>query len=450
MDRILIIDDDDSTRESLSTYLSENGYEAFTAEGGLKGVEECKSKNPDLIICDINMPDINGLEVLKRVKEFDELIQVIIITAYDDMESTISAMQLGAYDYIEKPVDIVKLSIILKRALENRKLSKKLESYLPDKNPERELFNTLVGKSQVMREIYKRIGQASSTRITVLIQGESGTGKELIARIIHNSGITKDQPFIAINCTALPENLLESELFGHVKGAFTDAIKDKKGKFELAGEGTIFLDEISEMSFNLQAKLLRVLQELVFERVGGETLLQMKARVIAATNSNLAELVRTGKFREDLYYRLNVFTIYPPPLRERKEDIELLVKHFLQKINYTLHKNVKKIPDDVMEILKNHAWKGNVRELENVLMQAIVLSKGDVLEKENLLLKGIDGTELQANKVGGNITLEELERSHITTVLANNNWDVKKTCKTLGVSKATLYRKIDEYKLQKK
>lgn len=450
MDRILIIDDDDSTRESLSTYLSENGYEAFTAEGGLKGVEECKSKNPDLIICDINMPDINGLEVLKRVKEFDELIQVIIITAYDDMESTISAMQLGAYDYIEKPVDIVKLSIILKRALENRKLSKKLESYLPDKNPERELFNTLVGKSQVMREIYKRIGQASSTRITVLIQGESGTGKELIARIIHNSGITKDQPFIAINCTALPENLLESELFGHVKGAFTDAIKDKKGKFELAGEGTIFLDEISEMSFNLQAKLLRVLQELVFERVGGETLLQMKARVIAATNSNLAELVRTGKFREDLYYRLNVFTIYPPPLRERKEDIELLVKHFLQKINYTLHKNVNKIPDDVMEILKNHAWKGNVRELENVLMQAIVLSKGDVLEKENLLLKGIDGTELQANKVGGNITLEELERSHITTVLANNNWDVKKTCKTLGVSKATLYRKIDEYKLQKK
>lgn len=450
MDRILIIDDDDSTRESLSTYLSENGYETFTAEGGLKGVEECKSKNPDLIICDINMPDINGLEVLKRVKEFDELIQVIIITAYDDMESTISAMQLGAYDYIEKPVDIVKLSIILKRALENRKLSKKLESYLPDKNPERELFNTLVGKSQVMREIYKRIGQASSTRITVLIQGESGTGKELIARIIHNSGITKDQPFIAINCTALPENLLESELFGHVKGAFTDAIKDKKGKFELAGEGTIFLDEISEMSFNLQAKLLRVLQELVFERVGGETLLQMKARVIAATNSNLAELVRTGKFREDLYYRLNVFTIYPPPLRERKEDIELLVKHFLQKINYTLHKNVKKIPDDVMEILKNHAWKGNVRELENVLMQAIVLSKGDVLEKENLLLKGIDGTELQANKVGGNITLEELERSHITTVLANNNWDVKKTCKTLGVSKATLYRKIDEYKLQKK
>lgn len=450
MDRILIIDDDDSTRESLSSYLSEQGYETFTADCGIRGVDECKSKNPDLIISDINMPDINGLEVLKRVKEFDELIQVLIITAYDDMESTITAMQLGAYDYIEKPVDIVKLGIIIKRALENRNLSRKLASYLPDKSPEREMFNTLVGKSQVMREIYKKIGQASSTRITVLIQGESGTGKELIARIIHNSGITKDQPFIAINCTALPENLLESELFGHVKGAFTDAIKDKKGKFELAGEGTIFLDEISEMTFNLQAKLLRVLQELVFERVGGESLLQMKARVIAATNSNLSELVKSGKFREDLYYRLNVFTIYPPSLRDRRDDIELLVKHFLHKINYTLHKNVNKIPENVMEILKNHVWKGNVRELENVLMQAIVLSKGDVLEKENLLLKGIENEELNINKIGGDLSLEELERRHITGVLMNNNWDLKKSCQTLGLSKATLYRKIEEYKLQKK
>ncbi|MBN1633946.1 MAG: sigma-54-dependent Fis family transcriptional regulator [Ignavibacteria bacterium] len=450
MDRILIIDDDDSTRESLSTYLTEVGYETFSANCGIKGVEETKSKNPDLIICDINMPDINGLEVLKKVKEFDELIQVIIITAYDDMNSTISAMQLGAYDYIEKPVDIVKLGIIMKRALENRTLSRKLESYLPEKNAEAELFNTLVGKSQLMREIYKKIGQASSTRITVLIQGESGTGKELIARIIHNSGITKEQPFIAINCTALPENLLESELFGHVKGAFTDAIKDKKGKFELANEGTIFLDEISEMSFNLQAKLLRVLQELVFERVGGESLLQMKARVIAATNSNLAELVHSGKFREDLYYRLNVFTIYPPPLRERKDDIELLVKHFIQKINYTLHKNVNKVPRDVMDILKNHPWKGNVRELENVLMQAVVLSKGDVLEKENLLLKGLDSSDLNSPKIGGNITLEEIEKKHITSILINNNWDLKKSCQMLGISKATLYRKIDEYKLSKK
>jgi len=449
MQKILIVDDDESTRESLSSYLTEVGYKSFVADCGLAGVREVKRYSPDLVISDINMPDINGLELLKRIKEHDSLIQVIIITAYDDMNSTISAMQLGAYDYIEKPVDIMRLTLTIKRALDNREMSKKLESYTPEVNADTAFFTTLVGKSQAMREIYKKIGQASSNRVTVLIQGESGTGKELIARIIHNSGVTKDEPFIAINCTALPENLLESELFGHVKGAFTDAIKDKKGKFELANEGTIFLDEISEMSFNLQAKLLRVLQEHVFERVGGENLIEMKARVVAATNSNLAELVSEGKFREDLFYRLNVFTVFPPPLRERKEDIELLVKHFVKKINHTLHKNVYKVPKDVMELLKNHTWEGNVREIENVLMQAIVLSKGDVIEKDNLLLKGVEAKQDKVKKIGGHLTLSELEKLHVSSVLDNNNWDLKITCNILGISKATLYRKIEEYKLMK-
>jgi DNA-binding NtrC family response regulator len=447
--RIIVIDDDESSRESISSYLKDLDFETYSAEDGFKGIELVKQKNPDLVITDINMPGMNGLEVLKKIKEFDNLIQVIVITAYDDMNSTITAMQQGSYDYLEKPIDILRLKHSIKRALENRQLSQKLESYTPEENENVEITHTLIGKSPQMREIYKKIGQASATRVTVLIQGESGTGKELVARIIHNSGITKSEPFIAINCTALPETLLESELFGHMKGSFTDAVKDKRGKFELAGEGTIFLDEISEMSFNLQAKLLRVLQEHLFERVGGETQLQMKARIIAATNKDLMELVKENKFREDLFYRLNVFTIYPPSLRSRKEDIELLVRHFLIKINTMLHKNVRKIPEDVLNILKNHEWKGNVRELENTLMQAIVLSKGDVLEKENLLLSDIQKENSAEGLVGSNIKLEDLERKHIEIILNKTEGDIRAASEILGISRATLYRKIDQYKITK-
>ena len=450
MAKILIIDDDESTRLTLSSYLSEDlKYETFTADCGIKGVELAKKINPDLIISDINMPDINGLEVLKQIKEFDELIQVIIITAFDDMNSTIAAMQKGAYDYLEKPVDINRLKISIQRSLENRQMSQRLQTVSPQLNRDYELKNTMIGKSNSMREIWKKLGQASNTRVTVLVQGESGTGKELIAKIIHSSGITKNDPFVAINCTAMPETLLESELFGHVKGAFTDANKDKRGKFELAGEGTIFLDEISEMSFNLQAKLLRVLQEHEFYRVGGEGVLPMKARVIAATNSDIQSLVALGKFREDLFYRLSVFTIFMPPLRERRDDIEILVKHFLEKINLTLHKNVRKIPDSVMKILKSHDWKGNVRELENTLMQAVVLAKSDVIEKEDILLRQTISPVGSEFCIGGDITLEELETQHIKTILEKTSGDIKSACKILGISKATIYRKIDLYKISK-
>lgn len=449
MAKIIIIDDDESTRETLSTYLNELEYETYSADCGRKGVELVKKINPDLVISDVNMPDITGLEVLKQIKEFDELIQVIIITAFDDMNTTIMAMQKGAYDYLEKPVDINRLKISIGRSLENRKMSQRLEAIMPTGTVDIDMNNVIVGKSTIMREIFKKIGQASASRVTVLIQGESGTGKELIAKTIHSSGITKGLPFIAINCTAMPEALLESELFGHVKGAFTDAVKDKRGKFELAGEGTIFLDEISEMSINLQAKLLRVLQEHEFERVGGETVIPMKARVISATNCDLHKLVEKGKFREDLFYRLSVFSITPPPLRDRREDIELLIKHFIEKININLHRTVRKIPDDVMKMLKMHDWKGNVRELENTLMQAVVLSKGDVLEKDSILLRQ---SEINRNidiNVGSNITVEELEKAHIKTILEKTNWDIKTSCDLLGISKATIYRKIDSYKLRK-
>ncbi len=448
MQKILLIDDEIGALESLASWFEELGYNTHKASTGIEGVRIAKKINPDVVVTDIKMPDISGMEVLQQLKEYDEMIQVIMVTAFDDMETTIKAMQMGAYDYLAKPLDIKRLEMTVKRALENRRMSQKLELFSPSNAVESDYNNMIIGKTPIMTEIYKKIGKASASKVTVLIQGESGTGKELIARIIHSSGVTKDQPFVAINCTALPENLLESELFGHVKGSFTDAIKDKRGKFELAGEGTVFLDEISEMSFNLQAKLLRVLQEHEFERVGGENVIPLKARVIAATNKELQKIVDEGLFREDLFYRLTVFTIFSPPLRDRKNDIEHLVKFFIEKINKKLHKNVRKIPKDVLELLKNHEWKGNVRELENTLMQAIVLSKGDVVEMENVLLRKNNTDEYKDMIKNANLPLEDLEKTYIKRILDKTGWNVKDACEILKVSKATIYRKIEQYALK--
>ncbi len=451
MEKILVIDDDQSIRKTLTSYLKKQNYEVLSADNGKAGIDIVKSELPDLVITDIRMPGADGFEVLNNVKEIDPHIHVIIITAFDDMQTTVKAMQQGAYDYIEKPLEIENLKITIKRALENKKLSDKLNTFVNEKTEEYLVGNTLIGKTPQMRQVYKKIGQVSSSRVTVLIEGESGTGKELVARAIHYSGVTKTHPFVAVNCTALTESLLESELFGHVKGAFTGSIRDKKGKFELAGEGTIFLDEISEISPNLQVKLLRILQQKEFEKVGGELLIPMKARIIAATNKNLNELVKAGKFREDLYFRLKVFSIDIPPLRERIEDIPFLVSHFLNKINLELHKNVNKIPEEVMELLKNNYWVGNVRELENTLMQAVVLSSDDVLLKENILLR--KSGQLSAMPEDNQsiktefISLEELEKRHIKNILEALKWDKNKAHKILGISLPTLYSKIEHYKL---
>ncbi len=451
MEKILVLDDDQSIRKTLTSYLKKQGYEVLSADNGNAGIEIVKNELPDLVITDIRMPGADGFEVLKIVKEIDPHIHVIIITAFDDMHSTVKAMQQGAYDYIEKPLEIDNLKITIQRALGNKRLSDQLDTIVNEKSEEYLLENTLIGKTSQMRQVYKKIGQVSSNRVTVLIEGKSGTGKELVARAIHYSGVTKAHPFVAVNCTALSESLLESELFGHVKGAFTGSIKDKKGKFELAGEGTIFLDEISEISTSLQVKLLRILQQKEFEKVGGEVLIPMKARIIAATNKNLNELVKAGKFREDLFFRLKVFSISIPPLRERSDDIPVLVSHFLNKINLELHKNVNKIPEEVMEMLKSHYWVGNVRELENTLMQAVVLSSDDVLLKENILLRKSE----QADSANENIqsvktefiTIEELEKRHIKNILTAVQWDKNKAHKILGISLPTLYSKIEHYKL---
>ncbi|MGE5409319.1 MAG: sigma-54-dependent transcriptional regulator [Clostridiales bacterium] len=447
MEKILIIDDDESIRKTITNYLKRQGYEVLSAPDGIKGFETAEKEQIDLVISDIRMPGLNGLEVLEKVKAMDSHIQVILITAHDDMQSTVMAMQKGAYDYIEKPLEIERLKVAVKRALENKQLSEQLSSFITIESSAYNLENTIVGKTPEMKDVYKKIGQVSSSKVTVLISGESGTGKELVARSIHYSGMTKNYPFVAVNCTALSETLLESELFGHVKGSFTGAMRDKKGKFELAGEGTIFLDEISEISPQLQVKLLRVLQAREFERVGGEVSIPMKARIVAATNKDLSTLISEGKFREDLYYRLKVVDIEIPPLRKRSEDIPLLVNHFLGKINAELHKNVNKVPEDVMEMLKEHEWTGNVRELENTLMQAVVLTQGDVLLKENILVRKSE--ESAQTDYSDSLSLSEVEKIHIKRVLNANNWNKQRTAEVLQISVPTLYSKMNQYKIPK-
>ena len=446
MERIIIIDDDQSIRETLTNFLKRQGFTVYAAENGEQGLDLIKRFTPDLVISDYKMPEMTGVEVLEKLKLIDPSIHFIMITAFDDMQTTVEAMQKGAYDFIEKPLEIEKLKLTIKRALDNKKLSDKLETIIEEKSETYKLKNILIGKASAMKEIYKKIGQLSNNRVTVLIQGESGTGKELVARAVHYSGTTNNSPFVPVNCTALTETLLESELFGHVKGAFTGSIRDKKGKFELAGEGTIFLDEIFEISPSLQIKLLRVLQEKEFERVGGESTIPLKARIIAATNKNLQKLVVDGKFREDLFYRLNVVTINIPPLRERRKDIPLLVNHFLNKINNELHKSVTKIPDSLMQMLVSHEWVGNVRELENSLMQAVVLSKGDVIEAENILLRETEKHHYDFENFL-NYSLSDVEKLHIQRVLDAVKWDKPKAAKILGISLPTLYSKIQNYEI---
>jgi len=446
MNKLLIIDDDEALRETLKLYFKNDGFEIFVADGGKSGLNKLEEVNPDVVLCDIKMPDMSGLEVLDKIKEFDESIQVIMITAFNDVSSTISAMQKMAFDYITKPLDIPSLKIKLKKALEIRNISDELSEFVLNDSLETKNGKSLVGKSPAMQEIYKYIGQLSLNKLTVLLQGDSGTGKEMIARVVHESG-SKNKPFVAVNCSALMETLLESELFGHVHGAFTGAIRDKKGKFELAGDGTIFLDEISEMSLSVQSKLLRVLQEKEFEKIGGETSIKMNARIIAASNKNLEKLVKEGKFREDLYYRLKVFTINVPSLNERREDIPLLVMHFIDMLNKEVHKNIKKIPYDVMESMQNHSWVGNVRELENTLRQAVVLCKSDVLDKDSILLSKPKPDHLPDYDY--HMSLDQVEKKHIKYVLDNLNWDKRNAIKILGISKPTLYSKLQKYDIQK-
>lgn len=456
MPKILVIDDDSSICETLELYLAEEGYEVHTALTGTDGLNKAVEVLPDVVILDIRLPDIDGFTVLEDLKEDGEETRVIMITAHHDMDTTIKAMKEGAFDYIHKPINIDELDIAIQKALASLEMGKKINGLLME--PSRDFkVGDIIGMGKGMREVFKTIGVVSQSRTTVLIQGESGTGKELIAKVIHNN-TSSDEPYIAINCSAIVDTLLESELFGHEKGSFTGAISRKLGKFELARYGTVFLDEISEMSINLQAKLLRVLQEMEFERVGGKDRVAVNARIIAATNKDLKKLVSEGKFRDDLYYRLNIVAVNIPPLRERREDIPSLVDYLLRKINYDLHKKIVGVSDEIMDIFLKYDWPGNIRELENLLVRAAVVAKGQVLVKEDFpdLLGNLTGGEVQ-DKVPGVVgggedredlefgTIDEIEEKHIRNVIGKTGKNKGEICKILGISRPTLERKLEKY-----
>src|SRR5512137_213705 len=421
MSKILVIDDDRSICETLDLYLTEEGYEVVTAATGTEGLNKFVETSPDVVILDIRLPDVDGFTVLEDLREDDENVKVIMITAHHDMDSTITAMKNGAFDYIHKPVNVDELDMAIRKAVKSLEMEKKIDGLLME--PSRGFkVGDIIGGGTGMREIFKMIGIVSQSRTTVLIQGESGTGKELIAKVIHNN-TSPDEPYIAVNCSAIVETLLESELFGHEKGSFTGAFARKLGKFELARFGSVFLDEISEMSVNLQAKLLRVLQEMEFDRLGGKDRIRVHARIIAATNKDLKTLVREGKFRDDLYYRLNIVSINLPPLRSRRQDIPQLIDYLLAKINLDLHKKIIGVSGEVMEIFMNYNWPGNVRELENLLVRACVVAKGQVLgvsdfpelgkEEASKISDHTSADLFKPSEPGKFLTLDEVEERYI-------------------------------------
>jgi two-component system response regulator AtoC len=443
--KILVIDDQNAILESLSMFFSEKGYETLTAEYGKEGLEKVQSEQPDIVISDIRLPDINGIEVLKAIRSINGQIFVIMITAFHDMETTIEAMKYGAYDYIHKPINIDELNVSVNKVAEALTLKNNLSIYINDQKVQYKL-DTIIGKTKSIQQIFKLIGLTCNNKATVLIQGESGTGKELISKAIHYNGIMRDEPFVGINCSALVETLLESELFGHEKGAFTNALYAKKGKFELAKNGTIFLDEISELPLSTQAKILRFLQEKEFERVGGEKTIKSDTRIIAATNKNLIKMVRDGSFREDLFFRLKVITISVPPLRERKSDIPLLVDFFLHKISKELHKRPRQISQKALEKIMQYRWPGNVRELENVLTRAVVLSRDEVIMEEHIsIFSEVEGGTDTALKETHFKSLEELEKEHIRKALLKVGGQKGKACELLKISRPTLRKKIQKY-----
>ncbi len=448
MSKIVAIDDDMIIRTLLTNMLQKSGYEVFTASDGATGLKLAQEKDPDVVITDYQMPGMDGMQVLEKLRERMPALPVIMLTAHGDIALTIKSMQAGAYDYLEKPIRIDEMLNIVRNAAELSKQSRSIRENIPPSSLKAIEENTLIGRSEVMRGIYKNIGRISIIKVNVLITGETGTGKELIARLIHHSGVTRDNPMIVINCASLSDNLMDSELFGYCKGAFPGATEDKKGKLELAGEGSVFLDDISELSDAWQARILRVIQEQEFDKPGCPNTVPMKARIIAATNKDLEAMVKAGKFREELLYRLKVFTFHIPPLRARKDDIQLLAEHLLSKNNRRLNKKITKIGDGVISLLENYNWPGNVRELENTLLQAMVMTNGDVLEKDNIILAGnSQGSWDQGEYL---ISLEEVEKIHIKRVLEAVNWHKQEALDILNLTRPTLNAKIEKYGLQRK
>ncbi|MBK7266715.1 MAG: sigma-54-dependent Fis family transcriptional regulator [Ignavibacteriales bacterium] len=442
MKKILVVDDEKIFRESLYHWFLEEGFEVTPVDSGEEALKVFEVDRYDIILLDIKMPGMSGLELLGKIMHIDPNATIIMITAFASVSTAIQALKEGAYDYVTKPVDPDELTHLIHKALkdrelvnENRKLKERIEDLIKPDN--------LIGESPEMRKIYELINTVAGADTTVLINGESGTGKELVAKAIHINSARKYFPMITVNCGALPETLLESELFGHERGAFTGAQYKRKGKFELADNGTIFLDEIGLVSPKTQIDLLRVIETKQFTRVGGNDLISSNFRVICATNELLEELVRQGKFREDLYYRLNVFSITIPPLRDRRDDIVLLAEHFLKKFSDGMNRNIKAISKDAMEFLLGYSWPGNVRELENAIERAVVMRRSGEIKPDDLPFN------IHAQQVDEDEGLSMIEKKHIVKMLEKYNFNISKVSKVLGIDRVTLYNKMSKYNIER-
>ena len=462
MKNILIVDDDEKICWAFEQFLTDEGYNPIIASNAEEGLRQIENNRPDLVMLDIRLPGISGLEALQEIKKIDPQIQVVIMTAYHNVETTITAMRLQAFDFLPKPIDLDQVKAILNRVSRLKIVRKELAIDI-EKRTDQTPKLQLVGKSLQMQEIYKMIGIMASNNEIVLIEGENGTGKELVARAIHHNSLRQDGRFVAINCGAIPDPLLESELFGYVPGAFTGAsAQGKPGKFELADGGTIFLDEISNMSSALQVKLQRTLQEGEIERLGGTKTIKINTRIIAATNQNLSQTVKQGDFREDLYYRVNRVLIKLPPLRDRINDIPLLVEHFIKQINSETNQNIRGVSSETTQLLQNYEWPGNVRELENAVKSAVVLSRSDVILPEHLpkeIQNPTSATALQMELKSALLTIVKeaiklkkdslyneltntLEAELIPTVINACNHNQTQAAKLLGISRTTLIQKL--------
>ena len=444
-EKILIVDDEKIVRESLFHWFEEDNYQVDTAEDGETALQKYEKEKYDLLLVDMKMPGMSGLDLLSKIKEIDKDALIILITAFASVPTAITALKNGAFDYVTKPVDPDELAHLVSKALEQRAL--KIENTQLKENIDEIIKpDNLIGESFQMKKVYELVHSVAATDTTIIIRGESGTGKELVAKAVHINSSRKYFPIITVNCGALSESLLESELFGHEKGSFTGAQFKRKGKFEMADRGTIFLDEIGSISIKMQVELLRVIEKKQFNRVGGNELIKSDFRVITATNEPLEELVKAGKFREDLYYRLNVFTIVIPPLRERRDDIPLLVNFFIKKFSTAMNKKIKTVSKEALDFLMNHNWPGNVRELENAIERAMVVGKTNSIIVDDLPF------HLSSNNLALNDdvkTLSDMERKFILNTLNENGWNISKTAQILEIDRVTLYNKISKYNLSK-
>jgi DNA-binding NtrC family response regulator len=441
--KILIVDDELIMRESLAGWLERDGYAVQTAPSGEDALEKLKETRFDILLVDIKMEGISGLDVLRHVKENDPDVAVVMITAYGSIPTAIEAMKRGAYDYMLKPFDPNELGVLIEKIIRHQEQTREMQ-FLREEVKERTRFESMIGQSKPMQEVFDLICDVAPMDSTVLITGQTGTGKGLAAKAIHTNSPRCNGPFVTVNCGAIPEHLMETELFGHQKGAFTDAKETKKGRLELAHGGTLFLDEVGEISMRMQIDLLRVLEDRVFYRVGGTQPMEADFRVIAATNRNLEKAIKDGIFREDLFYRLNVFSIIMPSLSRRKEDIPLLAEHFLQRFVQETNKTIDKISREAMDELMLYDWPGNVRELENAIERAVVVGKGRQMLAEDLPILCYGPYRAPQNN-----SLKEVEKNHIRQILTDNTWNIARSAKILEIDRSTLYSKIKKYEIEK-